>query len=435
MIRFRALLFLLFTASAAQAAVKVQPLTSPGGISIWFVEQRGLPIVNIEAAIRGGRALEPKGKEGVATLVSYLLDEGAGDLTSQAFMAALADRSISFGVAANAENFAVSLSFLTEHKSDALRLGALALTKPRFDPVPVKQMKDAILVDQKQVEDSPESKAALAWWERAFPGTDYGRNGLGTAASVSALTRTDLAAFHARSLAKSRLLVVIVGDMDAKSAAAAADALFGGLPKGEPDAEPVPLAIAGPGSVTILRDVPQSVVVFGLPAIKRNHPDFRALHTLNYILGSDGFSSRLMQELRVKRGLVYGVSTSLTTLRRSGVIYGSFATKNETAGDALNLVKAEFTRMRNEGPTKDEIAAAKAYLTGAWPLAFDSNATIASQLLSFRLDDLPPNYGDQRNAEIEALTADNLKRVAQTYMDPSKMFTIVLGQPKGLAKQ
>jgi zinc protease len=223
-----------------------------------------------------------------------------------------------------------------------------------------------------------------------------------------------------------------VGDLDAKAAAAAADTLFGGLPAGEPEPASVPATLAPPGLTVVARDVPQSVVVFGLPALKRDHKDFRALHVLNYMLGGGGFASRLMQEIRVKRGLVYGVYSSLTTLRRTGVIYGSLATKNETAGEALGLVKAEFDRMRSQGPAAAELADAKAYLTGAWPLAFDSNASIASQLLSFRLDDLPPNYGDKRNAEIEALTAEDLKRVAQTYLDPAKMFAVILGKPEGL---
>jgi zinc protease len=432
MIRLLVICAFLLVQAAAHAAVKVETLTSPGGVTVWFVQQRGLPIVNIEAAIRGGRALEPKGKEGVATLMSYLFDEGAGPLDAQAFMTALADRSISLNVAANAENMTISMAFLSEHKDEALRLGALALTKPRFDPGPVKQMKAAILVDLKQAEDDPETKASLVWWERAFPGTVYGRNGMGSAASIRGLSRADLVAFHAKALAKSRLLVVIVGDLDAKAAAAAADTLFGGLPAGEPEPASVPATLAPPGLTVVARDVPQSVVVFGLPALKRDHKDFRALHVLNYMLGGGGFASRLMQEIRVKRGLVYGVYSSLTTLRRTGVIYGSLATKNETAGEALGLVKAEFDRMRSQGPAAAELADAKAYLTGAWPLAFDSNASIASQLLSFRLDDLPPNYGDKRNAEIEALTAEDLKRVAQTYLDPAKMFAVILGKPEGL---
>lgn len=434
----RLLLLLLFVipfVGGAIAGVKVQTLKSPGGIEVWLVEERGLPIVNIEAVFRGGRSLEPAGKAGLARLTSYMMDEGAGDLGAQAFMAALADSAVNLSFGAEAENMTLSLSFLKEKSAEALHLGALALTKPRFDLDSVKRMKDAILVEQTQIEDDPASKADLVWWQMAFAGTPYGVNGAGDAASIKGMGRNDILAFHAKAFSRARLIAVIVGDIGPAEATSAVDALFGGLPTGEPYSPGPPVAIAKPGVQIVERDVPQTVVVFGLPALKRNDPDFRALHTLNYMLGGGSFASRLMQEVRVKRGLVYSVNSSVTTLDRAGILFGTFATKNETAGEALNLVRAEIARLRDDGPSEQEVNDAKAYLTGSWPLSFDSNASTATQLLAIRRNDFPPDYADKRNAEIEALTTEKLRQIAKKYLDPDRMFVVVLGKPQGLPSQ
>jgi zinc protease len=422
--------FVLLT--SANAAVNVQTLKTPGGLEVWFVEQRGLPIVNVEAAFNGGRSLETPDKAGLARLMSYLMDEGAGQMDAQTFMAALSDRAINFSMAAEAERMMLSMSFLKEHAADAAKLGAMALTKPRFDAAPVRRMKDAILVEQAQIEDDPASKADLEWWRLAFAGTSYGVGAAGAPQTVAPLSQKDLREFHVKALTRANLLTVIVGDLSAAEAGALADELFGGLPMGAPLKDMGPVSLKRTGVSLIDRDVPQSVIIFGMPAVTRDDPDFRALHTLNYMLGGGSFASRLMQEVRVKRGLVYGVSTSLTTFDRTGVVYGSLATKNETADEALEVVKAEIKRLRDEGPSEQELADAKAYLTGSWPLAFDSNASIATQLLAFRIYGKPPNYGELRNPEVEALTVENLREVARKHLDPDRIFVVALGKPKGL---
>lgn len=413
-------------------ALKVQTLRTPGGIDAWLVEERALPIVTLVAAFDGGMRLETKGQEGIATLLSYLFDEGAGAMASRAFMTALEDRAINFTVRARADEFTFGVSALKENFPEAARLSALALTKPRFDSDPVRRMKETIRVARKETNDNPQSAAALAWWEMAFPGTSYGRSANGTEASVGGVTQGDLRAFHARALTRGKMKVILVGDATPTEAATYIDTMLGALPAKGPVIDQTDLTLAPAQIKIVKRDVPQSVIVFGLPGVKRDHPDFRALHILNHILAGGDFTSRLMQEIRVKRGLTYGVSASLTTYEHTGVWVGRMATKNESAGEALKVLKDELARVRDTGVTAEELADAKTYLTGSYALAFDSNSNVASQLLTIALDGKGPDYADKRNQEVEAVTLADVNRVAKTYMDPGRLVTLVLGDPKGL---
>ena len=176
-------------------------------------------------------------------------------------------------------------------------------------------------------------------------------------------------------------------------------------------------------------NVPQSTAIFGHGAMLRRDPEFMGAFMLNYIIGGGGFTSRLMEEVREKRGLAYSVSSYLSPYDRTGLMLGNVATKNEAIDESLDVIRAEFKRMAETGPTEEELADAKSYLTGSYPLRFDTSPKIASQLLGIQMEDLGIDYVDRRNAEIEAVTIDQIRAIAKRVLKPDGLIVTIVGHP------
>ena len=415
------------------AAMDIQVVKSPGGIEAWLVESRGLPIISIHAGFDGGGRLDPEGKSGLAYLTSTLMNEGAGDYDSTAFMQKLDDKAIKLGASADDDAFYISLTTLSANKADAFEMMRLAIASPRFDQEAIDRMKAQIFAYQKQIEEDPNSIANNTWSERAFPGHPYGRRLEGTATTLGAITRDDIVAYAANFLGRDKLKVVVVGDISAAELGPLLDTLFAPIPATRVTTDAPALTLANAGKMDIVqRDIPQSVVVFGGPGIKMTDPEYRPAQVMNYILGGGGFASRLMQELRAKRGLTYGVGTGLAAYRLGDTYVGSFATDNTRVKEAIDLTKAEIVKMRDGGVTAQEVADAKAYLTGSYPLRFDSNAKIASGLIGLYMNGFDKDYINRRNAEIEAVTVDQVNAAAKRLLDPNGFYFVVVGKPEGL---
>jgi zinc protease len=267
----------------------------------------------------------------------------------------------------------------------------------------------------------------------AFPGHPYGRPANGTLKSVAKIARKDLVEFHARAFARDNLRVVAVGDIDARTLGGMLDAVFGGLPA---KSRLAAVARTEPKAAQKLKvidmNVPQSVVRFGLPAMERKDRDFMAAFVLNTILGGSAFTSRLYHEVREKRGLAYGVDTSLMPLRNASLFFGGVATKNEEVAQSLDVIRAELARITAEGPTEKELADAKAYLTGSFALRFDTNANIANQLLWMLVEGLGREYVEKRNALIDAVTLEDVRRAARRLFEGRELIVTVVGRPKGV---
>ena len=279
---------------------------------------------------------------------------------------------------------------------------------------------------------NPNSLASNRWWETAFAGHPYGRESKGTLESVPRITADDMRGYVRRAFARDGLTISIVGDIDAKAAGALIDRAFGSLPaKG--DLKPVASASPrGMGRTIVINlDVPQAVVTFGGQGLARHDPDFMAGYIVNHILGGGTFSSRLYQEVREKRGLAYGVSDSLIWFRRAAVVLGGTATRADRTADALAIVEKETKRMAENGPTPEELAAAKSYLKGAYALSLDSSPKIAAQLTQIQLDNLGIDYIQRRGAMIDAVSIEDAKRVAKRLYSGGMLVTVA-GRPKGL---
>lgn len=406
-----AILGLVLLVPASQA-MEIQRVVSPLGVEAWLVEDYAVPIIAVNFAFSGGSAQDPMDKPGIANMLSGLLDEGAGDMDSKAFQAKLDDLSIGLSFDAGRDEFFGTLKTLEENKDTAFDLLALAVQKPRFDAEPLERVRSQITTGIKEAKKQPESVAGDVMRSTAYPGHPYGQPAEGTVESVAAISADDLRTFHKRNFARENLKVVVVGAIDAKGVTAMLDKVFAPLPA---KADLVAIADVVPkgGTVEIDMPNPQTVIRFGGPGPQRHDPDFMAYFVANHILGGGTFSSRLYEEVRERRGLAYSVGTMLLPSRNSAVMAGSTATRADRADETVELIKSEMARLAKDGPTEEELAKAKSFLTGSYALRFDSSSKIARQLLGIALEDLGLDYVEKRNSLIEAVTLEDVKRASQ----------------------
>ena len=414
-------------------ATKIERVVSPGGIEAWLVEDHLNPIISLHLAFRGGSALDPKGKEGLANMVSTLLDEGAGDLDSKAFQQTLEDNSITLRFSAARDSFGARVQVLSEYRDLAFDLLRQAMTKPRFDAEPVSRLRAQLLANLRHESEDADAIAGKTLMKALYPDHPYGRPTGGTPESVAAIQVTDLRAFVKERLALDTLAIGVVGDITAKELAPLLDKTFGALPA---KAAPWKVAEVAPKTagrtIVVEKPLKQSNILFADRGLMRKDPDFYAAYVMNHILGGGGFSSRLTTEVREKRGLAYSTYAYLAPLDRAGLYMGGVGTANERVAESLDVIRAEWRRMAEQGVTAEELQKAKQYLTGAWPLRFDGNAKIASMLVGLQRDGFGPEYLDQRNGLVEAVTLDDIARVAAQWLKPDALHFVVVGQPEGL---
>lgn len=423
---------LLAAAVNAAHATNIERVVSPKGIEAWLVRDATVPLIAVDFAFAGGTSQDPADKPGVAHITSTLLDEGAGNLDAAAFQDAMERNAVELRFRADRDHFRGSLRALSERKDQSIELLRLALTAPRFESEAIERMRAQVLAELRREASNPSDLASKAWWSTAFPGHPYGRPEKGTLDSVAQIGAADVKTYARQVLTRDRLKVAIVGDIDANAAGALLDRVFGELPatselSSTPEAKP-----AGLGRrLVVTFDTPQAVVSFGGPGLPRKHPDFMTAFVVNHILGGGSFTSRLYQEVREKRGLAYGVSTALYPMEHSALFVGWTQVRADRAGDSIGIIEAEIRRMAEEGPTDEEIARAKEYLTGSYALRFDTSTKIAGQLVQIQIDDLGIDYINKRNALIEAVTKADAKRVAKSLLDAGLLITVV-GRPVGV---
>jgi zinc protease len=434
MIRTIAVLAFMLTAAfaAPSQAMTVERIVSPSGIEAWLVRDKAAPLVAMSYSFHGGSSQDEATKPGTASLTSNLLDEGAGDLDAKAFQQRVESRAIELSFSVSRDYFNGTLRTLSENREEAFNLLRLALTAPRFDTEAVERVRAQVISGLRRDETNPNSLASRNWWSAAFPNHPYGQESKGTLASVPQITVEDMRGYLRRVLARNELKIAIVGDVDPQTAGALIDRAFGPLPA-KNDLSPVlatNLRGLGRRIVTTI-GVPQAVVTFGGPGLGRNDPDFMAAYIVNHVLGGGTFSSRLYREVREKRGLAYGVSESMVWFKNSAVTIGGTAVRAEKTGDAIAIIEQEIKRMAEDGPTADELARAKSYLKGAYPLSLDTSSKIASQLVHIQNDNLGIDYIQRRDSMIDAVTIEDTKRAAKRLYGSGVLITVA-GQPQGV---
>jgi zinc protease len=416
----------------AQAEIAIKEVTSPGGITAWLVEDHNIPFAALEIQFKGGTSLEAPDKRGVINLMTATLEEGAGDLDSKGFAEARDALAASFSFDAGSDSVGVSAKFLTENRDQAIDLLRKALVNPRFDQDAVDRVREQVLSNLRANEKDPGRLAADRFDLLAFGDHPYASSGDGTIPTVTALTRDDVVAAHKAALARDRVFVAASGDITAEELGLLLDRLLGDLPAtGAQQPNDAPWLL--PSGVTVVDfPTPQSTVFFGQKGIPRDDPDFFPAFILNEVIGGGRFTARLMTEVREKRGLTYGIGTYIVNMEHADMLLGQFAASNDKVAEAIEVVKSEWGRIVSEGVSPEELEATKTYLTGSYPLRFDGNGPIASILVGMQMDGMPIDYVTTRNSKVEAVTMEDINRVAKRLFQPDALQFVVVGQPTGL---
>lgn len=422
------------TYDAIAPHTEIQKVVSPLGIEAWLVEEYAVPLIAVEVGFVGGAREDPIGKEGLARMASALIDEGAGDLSSQDFQKKLEDLAVRMRFTAGRDAVYGSVRMLADRKGEAMDMFRLAMTAPRFDNEPVTRIRQQLLASLRRDSSDPDTIAQESWFSAVLGDHPYARPVKGTPDSLSTINAEDLRGLVSRMFARDNLKIAVVGAISADELAALLDKTFGDLPETSTRADvPEVDSLQAPGQVLVFeRDQPQSVAVFGREGLKIEDPDFIPAFVMNYILGGGGFSSRLMEEVREKKGLAYGIYSYLLPLDYGAFYYGSVGTENARIAETIDIIKSEFAKMCDDGVSEKELADAKTYLTGSFPLRFDSNSSIANQLVGFQLSNRGIDYINERNGLIDAVTVEDIARVAQRLLQPDDLTFAVVGKPKGI---
>ncbi len=415
-------------------ATEIQEVTSPGGIKAWLVEDHTIPFTALNLAFRGGASLDAPGKRGAISLMTHTLEEGAGDMDATQFAAATEALGADIGFDVGDDALTVASRLLSENRDAGADLIAAALTKPRFDEDAVARVKGQVQAIIRSEDTDPNAIAQKALAKAIWGAHPYGSSLNGTTESVAPLGREDMIEAQNRVIARDRVIVSAAGDITPEQLGLLIDRILADVP--DTGTAPLPSAAkfeSKGGTQIIDWDSPQTVISFAQPGLSMDDPDYFAAYVADHILGGGGFSSRLMEEIREKRGLTYGVSTALANAVDGASWVGGMASSNASAAEATELVKQEWARMA-EGVTDKELTDAKTYLTGEYPLRWDGNSKIAGILVGMQLIGLPIDYPATRNAKIEAVTAEDVARVARERLDPAKLQFVLVGRPDGLAK-
>ncbi|WBU64093.1 M16 family metallopeptidase [Paracoccus aerodenitrificans] len=430
----RVIAFVSASAIASQPvhATEIQEITTPSGVTAWLVEDHSIPFTALNFAFRGGASLDAPGKRGAINLMTHTLEEGAGEMDATGFAAAVEELGAGIDFDVGDDALTVSTRMLTENRDEVADLIALALADPSFDNDAVERVKGQVLASIRAEDNDPQAIATKAAAKAAWGAHPYGSSINGTADSVMPLGPVDLVEAKNRVIAKDRLIVGAAGDIDAEELGALIDRIIADLPAEATAPLPSKAEFLADGGVELIEwNSPQTVVSFLQPAPEMDDPDYFAAFVADHILGGGGFSSRLMEEIREKRGLTYGVYTSLVNGVYGASWQGGMASSNASVAEAVELTRQEWALM-SEGVTDQELADAKTYLTGEYPLRWNGNTRIAGILTGMQLIGLPIDYPDTRNGLIEAVTADDVARVAQKWLDADALQFVLVGQPDGI---
>ncbi len=412
----------------------VQRVKAACGVEAWLVESYAVPLIALEFAVGGGGSQDPQGKEGLASLLAGLLDEGAGPYDSRAFHRRVEDLAIHLGFGADRDHLAGHFQSLTRTLDEGFELFGLALNAPRFEAEAVTRVRGQLAASIKREANDPDAMVAKAFREAAFPGHAYGRPLRGDLDSLERLGRSDIEGLRIKLFGRENLKIAVVGAIDAATLAQKLDAVFGEWAQSAQLAATPEVAVANVGERRVIDlDVPQSTFRFGRAGVAKTDPDYFAAVVVNHVLGGGAFTSRLFTEVREKRGLAYSVYSHLQDYRHAAALFGGAATKNERAGETLGVIEEECRRLASEGPSAEELDKAKKYLVGSYALRFDTSTKIASQLVRLQLDGEEPSYLDTRNEKIEGVTLDQARAVAKRLLGDGNLLVAVVGKPQGFS--
>lgn len=418
--------------TAAAAKPEIVEVVSPGGIRAWLRQENSVPLVAFDFRFEGGATLVPEEKAGVAALAAAMLTEGAGERGAEEFRQVLADNAIGLDFDASREGFSGSMVTLTENLDLAAGLLRDALMTPRLEDAALARVRDSMVTAARRRSQDPHSMAYQAWRERAYARHPYAIGTDGTEETLPRIQRADIEAFLTQVRTRRTLIIGVAGDIAPDALGALLDRAFGSLPDTEAPAETAPVPAIQAGTEVVPHPAGQSVIVFGHSGVTRGDPDWPAALVVSQILGGSSFTSRLGREVREKRGLAYGIGVNLSAYKDNGILMGQTATRNDAAAETMRIIDEEWRRLAADGPTAEEVADAKTYLIGSFPLSLDSTDAVASVLMTMQYYGLPRTYWQERAAQFEAVSVEDAKRVAQRLLRADALLSVVVGQPEGV---
>jgi zinc protease len=412
------------------ASPKIQTWETANGAKVLFVPASELPMVDVRVVFDAGSARDGD-KPGVTSFTNSLLNQGAGEWNAQQIAERLESVGANLGLGSLRDMAWVSLRTLTEPEAmqTALATMAAVLAEPRFDAGDVERERQTILASLLQDEQSPGDVGQKALYRAVFGEHPYAGDPTGTRESVSQIQREDLIATHRRLYVARNAIVAIVGAVQRKQAEAIAEQISKGLPAGEhapplPDVSPLEAA----SEIKLAFPSTQAHIYIGQPGMKRGDADYFPLYVGNHVLGGSGLVSLLSKEVRQKRGLSYSVYSYFLPMRQTGIFMLGLQTKNAQAQEALQVVNQNLQRFVEEGPTEEQLEAAKQNITGGFPLRIASNSKIVEYLAVIGFYDLPLDYLDTFTDKVEAVSAEQIRDAFQRRVHPERMVTVLLGR-------
>lgn len=423
--------------SNAYAILPIEKLDSYKGAQAYLVQTKALPMVDIEVSIDAGDRYDPSGKSGVADMVAGLMNYGARgdkDLLTEAQIAdEIADLGANIGLSVGGERAILRIRSLSRKdlRDRAVQLAAAMLSAPSYDPKIVEREKQRTITSLREAETKPEF-----FLERRFKKSVYGNYPLAdspSVQSVGSVSVNDLKQFHKQFYRGDRMIVSIVGDVDRAQAAEIVQTLLKQIPQSGqaiaklPDLQRSPIETLAQREIQIPFDSQQAHIAMGMTAVARNNPDYFPLLVGNYILGGGGFVSRLMSEVREKRGLAYSVFSYFAPGKENGIFQAGLQTKNDQAALALDVMSTTIAQFIADGPTPSELEAAKSNLINGYPLRIDNNRKLLDNVSSIAWNDLPLDTMDVWTKQVEAVTLEQVKASFQKYLAMDRMKIVVLG--------
>jgi zinc protease len=432
--RFVLLILALFVAANAWAGLNIQRWTTSQGARVYFVENHDLPMLDVNVGFAAGSAYDTPEKAGLGGMTQSLMSLGAGVWSEQQVAERLADVGAQMGGYFEQDRAGFTLRTLSSAKErdQSLALLAAVLAKPAFPAAVLEREKARAIAGLKEAATKPEYLADRAFTSAIYPGHPYGLPADGSVETVSRLTRADLVAFHDRYCRAADMALAIMGDIDRAGAEKLANQLAADLPQG---AAPPPLPkvadlVSGKEQV-IPHPASQSHILIGQPGMTRDDPDYFPLLVGNYVLGGGGFDSRLIKEVRQKRGLSYSVYSYFMPLADKGAFQLGLQTRREATSEALKVVRDTLERYLADGPTDEELKQAKDNLVGGFPLRLDSNGKILSYLAMMDFYRLPSDWLDTYPKKVAAVTRDEVVKAMRARLKPADMVTVIVGGQRG----
>ena len=432
------ILFCLFFVSVRVVVAsdfQIRELKTPQGINLWFMQERSLPIISASLIFRGGSSLDPGGKEGLAVMVSSLIDEGAGELNSHRFQKKLLDLSISLSFDVDRDSFSGSLKTLRHNYKEAFYLLGLSLTKPSFDDEPVSRIKNQLIMKLKMDASNPDRIASKLWFQKAFSNHQYAKSPYGNLETIKGILADDMRRFVSQRFCLDNLIIGVVGDISESELINIIDRNLGTLSNCNFNYTLKDVKSLNSGIYLEKKPLPQSTIFFGQQGVKRDDPDYLGLRILNYIIGGGGFVSRLTKEIREKEGLAYSIYSYLLPLNNVGIIYGGVSTKNDQVDEVIEKIKLEWKKFSEGKISEFEIQQAKDFIIGSFPLNLTSRDRISNLLASMQYYELGINYLKNRDKLINSFTVQDLKRIAKKIYKSNNLLFVVVGDPEDFDKR